>query len=44
MERRSASFDSREMNYYVHGGKHVVEVIQGAVNNCLAPRENASAI
>lgn len=26
LERRNASFDPREMNYYIHGGKNIVEV------------------
>lgn len=25
-ERRQASFDARAMNYYIHGGKEIVEV------------------
>lgn len=26
LERGHASFDSREMNYYIHGGRNIVEV------------------
>lgn len=26
LERKQASFDPRELNYYIHGGKEVVEV------------------
>jgi hypothetical protein len=26
LERKQASFDSREMNYYIHGGKEMVEL------------------
>lgn len=25
-ERRQGSFDTRQMNYYIHGGKDIVEV------------------